>query len=186
MAITRRLRFEILRRDGFACHYCHRADVDLTVDHVVPEALGGADTPDNLVAACQACNAGKAATMPDDPLVAAVDEAALKWAAAMKRAGELQRAQDINRELFIDAFDRGWREWAYVPDEPPMRSPTWRQAVDNWHDAGLEIEALLAIIDDVMPRRIPNGRIWRYYCGAVRNYIEQRAEIASGLLEDER
>jgi 5-methylcytosine-specific restriction endonuclease McrA len=51
MAITKRLRFEILRRDDFACRYCggKAPDIELTVDHVTPKALGGTDEPTNNV-----------------------------------------------------------------------------------------------------------------------------------------
>lgn len=56
------LRFTILERDEFRCRYCGAEPVkkQLRVDHVVPVQLGGALTdPDNLVTACQDCNAGK-------------------------------------------------------------------------------------------------------------------------------
>lgn len=58
MAVSKRLRYEILRRDNHTCRYCGATapDVKLTVDHVVPVALGGSDVPTNLVAACDACN----------------------------------------------------------------------------------------------------------------------------------
>ena len=57
MAVTKRMRFEILRRDNHACRYCGATapDVKLVVDHVTPVALGGTDSPDNLVASCAAC-----------------------------------------------------------------------------------------------------------------------------------
>ncbi len=50
-------------RDRFRCHYCGAPapDVQLHVDHVVPVALGGATTADNLVTACTDCNLGKGA-----------------------------------------------------------------------------------------------------------------------------
>jgi hypothetical protein len=57
-----RLRFAVLQRDGFACHYCGRKapEVELHVDHVIPVAEGGSSDDDNLVAACTDCNHGKA------------------------------------------------------------------------------------------------------------------------------
>ena len=61
MAISNTLRFTILSRDGFECVYCHATDKPLEVDHVRPIALGGTDTPENLVAACVDCNGGKSA-----------------------------------------------------------------------------------------------------------------------------
>lgn len=56
-----RLRYEILRRDGFACQLCGRRapDVVLHVDHVRPRSQGGATEPENLRAACVECNLGK-------------------------------------------------------------------------------------------------------------------------------
>jgi 5-methylcytosine-specific restriction endonuclease McrA len=48
-----RLRRVILARDLWACGYCG-AYAD-TVDHVVPRSIGGATTPDNLVACCATC-----------------------------------------------------------------------------------------------------------------------------------
>jgi hypothetical protein len=56
-----RVRFEVLKRDGFACVYCGRKapEVVLHVDHVKPVSKGGRTVMANLVAACQPCNAGK-------------------------------------------------------------------------------------------------------------------------------
>lgn len=48
----------VLVRDGFTCSYCGRkAD---TIDHVIPRALGGANSWENCVAACSKCNNKKA------------------------------------------------------------------------------------------------------------------------------
>ena len=56
----------ILLRDGYTCQYCGATPAVqlLTLDHVVPRALGGRSTWENMVAACRACNARKA----DQPL----------------------------------------------------------------------------------------------------------------------
>ena len=46
---------------GKRCAYCHGeiAENEITADHVVPRSKGGTDK-DNIVAACQSCNAAKA------------------------------------------------------------------------------------------------------------------------------
>ena len=49
-------RKNILRRDGHRCQYCGTTAPPLTVDHVLPRALGGRDSWENLVAACVRCN----------------------------------------------------------------------------------------------------------------------------------
>lgn len=59
--VSKRLRFEIFKRDGFKCQYCGRTppDVVLHVDHVVPKSGGGGSEDDNLLTACADCNLGK-------------------------------------------------------------------------------------------------------------------------------
>lgn len=61
--ISKKLRFEMLRRDESTCRYCGRSapDVELHVDHVVPRAKGGLTISENLVTACADCNLGKGA-----------------------------------------------------------------------------------------------------------------------------
>jgi 5-methylcytosine-specific restriction endonuclease McrA len=67
MAVSKRLRYEILRRDNHTCKYCGATapTVPLRVDHVTPVALGGTDTPDNLVTSCEPCNSGKSSSTVD-------------------------------------------------------------------------------------------------------------------------
>lgn len=67
IALSKRTRFEVFKRDGFACQYCgaHPPSVVLEVDHIVPVAEDGANDMDNLVTACMACNRGKAAISLD-------------------------------------------------------------------------------------------------------------------------
>lgn len=58
------LRQEVIGTSPRCCSYCltqtEIAGVLLTVDHIVPEALGGATTRDNLCLACWECNLFKA------------------------------------------------------------------------------------------------------------------------------
>lgn len=61
MSVSKKLRWQVLVRDGFMCRYCGSAapDVRLEADHVIPRSKGGLDTLENLVTACEACNRGK-------------------------------------------------------------------------------------------------------------------------------
>lgn len=72
-----RLRYEVLRRDGFRCQACGASaseGVALEVDHVMPRALGGTDTAANLSTLCRPCNAGKGSSLPDELVVDSVIE----------------------------------------------------------------------------------------------------------------
>lgn len=60
--IPSRLRFKILEYYDFRCAYCgvSSKDTQLVIDHVVPVSKGGKTVFENLAAACQDCNLGKA------------------------------------------------------------------------------------------------------------------------------
>ncbi len=57
-------RANIFKRDGNQCVYCGTKN-DLTVDHVIPRSMGGKDTWENLVTACQTCNTRKGNRTPE-------------------------------------------------------------------------------------------------------------------------
>jgi 5-methylcytosine-specific restriction enzyme A len=50
------------------CYYCGAAFLpkELTMDHIVPLAMGGRSTKDNLVPSCKLCNNKKKSMMPLD------------------------------------------------------------------------------------------------------------------------
>jgi hypothetical protein len=61
MAVSKKTRFEIFKRDGFACQYCGKKPPDslLECDHVQPLCEGGSDEYHNLITSCFDCNRGK-------------------------------------------------------------------------------------------------------------------------------
>jgi len=60
-SISKRLRFEVFKRDSFKCQYCGRSapEVVLHVDHIVPVSEGGSNDMLNLITSCELCNLGK-------------------------------------------------------------------------------------------------------------------------------
>lgn len=71
VALGKKTRFEVFKRDKFTCQYCgsKAPDAVLHVDHLHPVAKGGGNDILNLVTACQECNAGKSARLIDDSSV---------------------------------------------------------------------------------------------------------------------
>lgn len=61
MSITKKIRFEVFKRDGFICQYCGGTPPEsvLEVDHIQPKSKGGSDDMNNLVTSCFSCNRGK-------------------------------------------------------------------------------------------------------------------------------
>jgi 5-methylcytosine-specific restriction endonuclease McrA len=60
----------VFLRDGGHCQYCGRAAEN--VDHVVPRSRGGPHVWENVVAACERCNAHKKDRTPDEAGMALV------------------------------------------------------------------------------------------------------------------
>ena len=77
--ISKKLRFEVFKRDSFRCQYCGRSapDVILEVDHIVPVAKGGKNDVMNLITSCRDCNRGKGKKMLTENEVMAKQKAQL-------------------------------------------------------------------------------------------------------------
>ncbi len=184
-----RLRYEILRRDGYRCRYCGKTADDgakLHIDHVIPTALGGLDEPGNLVAACADCNNGKASTNADDPIVADVQDDALRWAEAIKTAA-LDQTIEKDLELFvIEEFDASWSRWK-VGSEIVWRAPGWKESIRSFHRAGLELRMMIELADEAMGKdHISAYNTWRYFCGMCWRTLEDRQRRATEILNAQR
>jgi len=61
MSISKKIRFEIFKRDKFTCQYCGASapGTVLHVDHIQPVSKNGEDDIINLITACFDCNMGK-------------------------------------------------------------------------------------------------------------------------------
>jgi 5-methylcytosine-specific restriction endonuclease McrA len=50
----------VRERANYLCEYCHSLEIlsanRFTIDHIVPQSLGGSDDIDNLALACRRCN----------------------------------------------------------------------------------------------------------------------------------
>ena len=77
--IPPRLRQRVIERDGMRCVYCgldlERNQIHL--DHVVPEAEGGATSYDNLQVTCAKCNTEKG-TLTEDQFMAKLRARAIR------------------------------------------------------------------------------------------------------------
>lgn len=122
MAVSKRLRYEILRRDNFACRYCGAAapDVKLNADHVIPQSLGGSDKPENLVTSCADCNGGKTSSMPNAMPVADVDQE------SFRRIAQLKNEEKQRHDIIAIHLCMVW-EWAYAKTgrTPSQQDKRW-------------------------------------------------------------
>jgi len=186
VAVSKRLRFEILRRDNHQCRYCgaRAPETPLTVDHVVPAALGGGDEPSNLVAACRDCNAGKSSIPADAAIIDNVAADALRWSRAIRIAADM-RANDRSRRTELHAkFLAKWNTWTYTRGIKTYNIDIpggWEVSIDRFLDAGLELDDLIALVDIAMAARTTDE--WRYFCGCAWRRVTESQEAAREVLD---
>lgn len=145
MSISKRLRYEVLRRDNHTCQYCgaKAPEAWLDVDHVFPQSLGGSDEPSNLVAACKDCNAGKGANLPNADFVPQVPIDALRWKRAVEEVSWQLQIQDSHRNDYTNYFDGLWRNWWIKranPEDEKIAIPRpvdWAEQLEKLRLAGL-------------------------------------------------
>ena len=103
-------RENVYTRDGGKCQYCgvRVARHEATYDHVVPRALGGVTTWDNIVIACVGCNQHKGGKTPE--------QAGMKLRCAPvkpKKLPDTFRLTFTFREGMPDAWKTWLRDYAY-------------------------------------------------------------------------
>lgn len=189
MAVSKRTRYEVLRRDNHTCRYCGASapDATLTVDHVTPTALGGSDSPDNLVAACRDCNYGKASTSPDAPLVADVAAKALEWGRAIERYHDARMADRRKRDAYVRRFVKAWDQWHCGFERVRLPKPAdWKPTIWQFYGLGLPIAELEdAVTIACSNQMVDPERVFRYMCGVLWNKVNDMQQGARDLLEVE-
>jgi hypothetical protein len=183
VAVSKRTRFEIFKRDAFTCQYCGRTPptVVLECDHVTPVAGGGGDEEDNLITACFDCNRGKS----DVPLAVVIPSTAERMAREQELADQSRAYSDFKleqrklEEAEIDDVGRIWfNNFKKKKDEfafGPGREPTIRTFLRRLTKA----EVLEAI--EIAHQRKPiyshkgdDSVTFRYFCGVCWNMIRNR------------
>lgn len=59
------MQWQVFKRDNYACRYCGRDGIPMSVDHVIVWEEGGPTIADNLVTSCKSCNRDRG-SMPYD------------------------------------------------------------------------------------------------------------------------
>lgn len=178
MAISKRVRFEVLKRDRFRCTYCGlpapETGAGLTVDHVVPVALGGDDAPTNLVAACRDCNAGKSSSNLTDAPVPDAVPAEVQALAVAQRAAAIRADLHAFDEI-VETFDAAWTTWRVGDtDREVPRPPDWEASVMNLARQGAPgdlFEYAIPIAMKRADRKYGEHAEFVYALGIVRNKL---------------
>lgn len=172
----KRLRFEIMKRDGFKCRYCGAtaATVLLHIDHVVPVAEGGSSDPANLVTACVDCNGGKSRIPLDESQLPEQEPTSdmLEHAEQMRAYLDAVKERESAFGEMADYAESLWKERVshYVNGDT---STSLRRAVSA---VGLDrvIEAIGAVAKSNASSSYDRVR---YFNGVIRNMRNRDEEV---------
>jgi len=176
---SKRLRFEIFKRDLFTCQYCGKQppDVVLEIDHIHPVADGGKTEPLNLTTACADCNAGKSnvplgliARRPDADLLYL--EGQQEIAEARRSIAQSEKLQAIRAELATQMGDL----WRTITGRNPEYIIKPIQQLLLKYDVGVVSAAVESTALKVADRYIgPNsGDYVPYLWGTAKRMAEQQ------------
>jgi len=174
-AISKKLRFDVFKRDAFTCQYCgaHPPAVVLEPDHINPVANGGGNEMDNLVTACFDCNRGKSATLLSSVPQSLADKAAdiaerelqiigyqkVMNSRQMRIEGEVTEVCAIY-ESFTPGFTLTAAALASV-----------RRFIE-----GLGVHAVLGAMEEAHTRRtVQPGNEFKYFCGICWNLVRSQS-----------
>lgn len=179
MSVSKRVRFEVFKRDKFTCQYCGKRppEVMLEVDHVVPRCDGGSDDMANLVTACVPCNRGKAG-IPLESVAPAIDE--MEMLAGIQEMLERQMGlrqsmavAEAKRKAMDDAVRKVWDWWEDAFGKGTHFEPAGvRKFLAELDMEDLE-EAVAAAEAASERRRFSGYGIWKYFCGICWNMIKE-------------
>ena len=173
MAISKKIRFEVFKRDGFQCAYCGKTppEVSLEVDHVQPKSKGGSDDINNLLTACFNCNRGKSNVelekMPnklnDNIEILKEKEEQLKEYRKyiLKIRARIENDIDQVKAEFVQYFSE------------QRFTPQYRLSIKRF----LEILDLYVVIDAMNRaclKKDYSTDAWSYFCGICWNIIKDR------------
>lgn len=168
-AISKKVRFDVFKRDNFACQYCGCTppNVVLEIDHIHPVSKGGKNDVDNLITACFNCNRGKSdgllTSVPDTinskaEIMAEKEEQikAFNRLLANKRRREDKQISQLE-EIFDDTFDGySWK-------------PKFRESIRSNFMPYLTQDQLIAAISKACSKCYDREAASKYFCGICWN-----------------
>lgn len=172
--ISKKTRFEIFKRDGFACRYCgaHPPDAILEVDHILAVANGGGNDMDNLLTACLPCNRGKSAT----PLDSVPQTLSDKAAEVAEAEAQLEGYQEILRAQ-RDRIERdAWAVADVYMDHFSLQSilKADLQSIKQFVQKLGAVDCVASMEQAVATKPYSQYSAFKYFCGICWNKIKNQ------------
>lgn len=176
--ISKRTRFEVFKRDGFACSYCARKppSVLLVVDHIIPVSGGGTNAMDNLATACDECNAGKSNVPLDRPPTPDRRAAAKKMREIEEQMVAYSDALNAVRTRVVKTAEAACDYWMEVYDT--YKTPMDMRSTCMTFAKSLPLQEILEAIDIAHGkwagnRSMTEASSFKYFCGVCWTKIRE-------------
>lgn len=175
IAISKKNRFEVFKRDGFTCQYCSAKPpkIPLEVDHIIPVCKGGKNNIDNLITACFDCNRGKSGNELTSIPKTILEKHELKKIAVSQykdyqkilEKERLQVEKDIN--LVENIYSNIFTDWEF--------SEKFRISVKKFIQK-LGLEEVLESMETACNRKHNESVALKYFCGICWTKIKENNE----------
>lgn len=169
--VSKKVRFEVFKRDGFQCQYCGSVPpkVTLELDHIDPVANGGDNDIDNLITACFDCNRGKS-----DRLLSSIPKTVIeKTEILAEREEQLRAYQEIVKQKQL----RLEEDTNLISEIFSTLSPEWEltDAAKVSVRRFIEVLGVMEVGDAMIVAGqrwgVNDERIFKYFCGVCWNKI---------------
>lgn len=170
VAISKSVRFNIFKRDGFKCMYCgnHPPAVLLHVDHIKPVAEGGGNEDSNLVTSCQPCNLGKGARLLSDIPLGLAEKAL----AVAEREAQIKGYQKIMQAKRLRLDKEAWAVMHILTDEDTAPRD-WMNSLRMFIDKIGFDEVCEAMEIATAKGFYSDKKTWVYFCGICWNKVRK-------------
>lgn len=173
MNISKKIRFEIFKRDGFQCAYCGKTppEISLEIDHIQPKSKGGKDNIDNLVTACFDCNRGKSNIeldkipnrVKDNLEIIKEKEEQLKE--YRKYILKVRKRIDSDVELIEKQFKIYFKDFCFM-ENAKLSVRRFLEIID--------LHIILDCMDIACLKKDDPQQAWKYFCGICWNKIKDK------------
>ena len=170
-SISKKLRFEVFKRDNFTCQYCSAKPpkVPLEIDHIIPVIKGGTNDDYNLITACFDCNRGKGKhslenSMPtQDEQIDRLKEAHLQYKIYLKFLKDTAKQQTQTVQMVCDVYE----EIYYGETFTPKFRISIKQFIDK-----LGVDEVILAMEKSIQKCYRQSDVPKYFCGICWNKIK--------------
>lgn len=171
-AISKKLRFEIFKRDLFTCQYCGAKPptVILEVDHIIPVVSGGENQEDNLLTSCFDCNRGKGARLLTEAPEALTEKIKLqkeKQIQLKEFEKLLQKQKDLMEGYVLEL------EYEFYKSMKCSFSESFKLSVKIFFKK-LNKTEVIDSLEIALTKEYSPERTLKYFCGVCWNRIRER------------